>query len=100
MRRAPLAANLAVLRQDRAHVAQHAILHVLRHFGVVGEQHLAVRLQQHDIALGRGHAGVAVESDLVGTQHRIVLPRLDMAVGDHQRILSIVFDQSAVKLTG
>ena len=80
----------AVLGQYRPHVAQHAVLHVLGQFGVVGEQHLAVRLEQRDIALGGRHAGVAVERDAVGAQHMVVLPGLDMALGDHQRILAIV----------
>ena len=90
VRRAPFAASRPFSREDRTHVAQHAGFHILRQFRIVGEQHLTVRLEQHDIPLGGGHTGIAVKCDVVGAQHVIVLPGLDMALGDHQRILPVV----------
>ena len=42
------------------------------------------------MSAGRDHAGVAVVGDLVGTQHVLALPDLDMTFGDHQCVLTVV----------
>ena len=80
----------AILRENGPHVAHHTVLHVLRELGIVGEQHLAVRFEQRNVPLGRGNAGIAVERDAVGPQHVLVLPGLDMTLGDHQRVLAVI----------
>ena len=87
----PVGSEPAILGQERAHVAQHAVLHILGEFRVVGEQHLAVGLQQDNISLRRGDPGVAVEGDPVGAKHLVVLPGLDVTLGDHQCVLPVVF---------
>ncbi len=72
----------AVLGEQRAHAAQHAVAHAGAQFGIIGEQHLAVRLQHHDVAGGRRDVGVAVVDDAVGTHDTVVLPRLDVTGRD------------------
>ena len=92
-----------VCRETRAVREQHA--HVLREPGIhrvaqlheIGEDDLAGRLHQADIAGSGDRAGALVVADRVGEQDLAALRDLDMPLRDGQPELLVVFDLVGLK---
>lgn len=78
------------IRHQKAEVERHALLQPLRELEVIGEDHLAVRLEHADVA-GRGHhVGMLVVCDRVREEDAIALRNLDMAARDDEPELVVV----------
>ena len=91
VRRAPLAAILPFSARMARMSRNTPLFMSCGQFRIIRKYDLTVRLHQHNVALGRHHTGIPVKCDLVRVQHVTFLPRLDMALSGHQRIVPVVF---------
>ena len=69
-----------------------AVPEIVRQHHRIGEQHLAVRFDQGDIAVGARDAGIAVEDDPVRAQDTPAGGEFDIAVGRHKVALAVEVD--------